>query len=101
MHTSPIILFDGVCNFCNSTVNFILKQDKKGIIKFSPLQSPAGQRLLKAHQLPLQDFNSFLFIENGEPYSASTAVLRLIKYLPWYWQCMIPLPQWRTRFLLD
>lgn len=86
MTESPIILFDGVCNFCNSTVNFILGQDKKQVFRFAALQSEAGQQLLKAYQLPQQDFNSFILIENHKPYRTSTAALRLVKHLPWYWQ---------------
>ena len=86
MTESPLILFDGVCNFCNSTVNFILGQDKKQVFRFAALQSEAGQQLLKAHQLPQQDFNSFILIEKNMPYRASTAALRLLQYLPWYWQ---------------
>ncbi|HYH13781.1 MAG TPA: thiol-disulfide oxidoreductase DCC family protein [Flavisolibacter sp.] len=86
MIESPIILFDGVCNFCNSTVNFILKQDKKQVFRFAALQSTTGQKLLKKHHLPQQEFNSFLFIDNNKSYLASTAALRLVRYLPWYWQ---------------
>jgi predicted DCC family thiol-disulfide oxidoreductase YuxK len=86
MKELPIILFDGVCNFCNNTVNFILRQDKKQVFRFAALQSNAGQQLLKNHHFSQKDFNSFLFIENGKPYTASTAALRLLRYLPWYWQ---------------
>ena len=86
MTESPIILFDGVCNFCNSTVNFILGQDKKQVFRFAALQSEAGQQLLKSYQLPRQDFNSFILIENNKAYRASTAALRLVRHLPWYWQ---------------
>jgi predicted DCC family thiol-disulfide oxidoreductase YuxK len=86
MTESPIILFDGVCNFCNSTVNFILRQDKKQVFRFAALQSKAGQQLLRDFHFTQQDFNSFLLIDNKKPYTASTAALRLIKYLPWYWQ---------------
>jgi predicted DCC family thiol-disulfide oxidoreductase YuxK len=86
MTESPIILFDGVCNFCNSTVNFILGQDKKQAFRFAALQSNTGQLLLKEHHFPLQEFNSFLLVEKNKPYQASTAALRLVKYLPWYWQ---------------
>jgi predicted DCC family thiol-disulfide oxidoreductase YuxK len=86
MTESPIILFDGVCNFCNSTVNFILRQDKKQVFRFAALQSKAGQQLLRNFHFSQQDFNSFLLIDNKKPYTASTAALRLIKYLPWYWQ---------------
>lgn len=86
MTESPIILFDGVCNFCNYTVNFILGQDKKQVFRFAALQSEAGQQLLKEHHLSQQDFNSFLLIENKKPYTASTAALRLVKYFPLYWK---------------
>jgi predicted DCC family thiol-disulfide oxidoreductase YuxK len=86
MIDSPIILFDGVCNFCNSTVNFVLRQDRKQIFRFAALQSTSGQQLLRQHQLPYQTFNSFIFIDNNKPYLASTAALRLVRYLPWYWQ---------------
>lgn len=82
----PIILFDGVCNFCNSTVNFILRLDKKQVFRFAALQSKAGQELLKEHHFSQEDFNTFLFIESGKLYTASTAALRLVRYLPWYWQ---------------
>lgn len=86
MTESPIILFDGVCNFCNSTVNFILRIDKKQVFRFAALQSNAGQQLLRNYHLSQETFNSFLFIERGKPYTASTAALRLVRYLPWYWQ---------------
>lgn len=82
----PIILFDGVCNFCNSTVNFILRQDKKGVFRFAPLQSEAGQYLLQQYNLIEPGFDSFIFIESGKAYKASTAALQLTRYLPWYWQ---------------
>ncbi|QYO67876.1 DUF393 domain-containing protein [Leptolyngbya sp. 7M] len=40
-----IVLFDGVCNFCNASVNFVIKQDKAGYFKFAPLQSEIGVTL--------------------------------------------------------
>ncbi|MBD0284903.1 MAG: thiol-disulfide oxidoreductase DCC family protein [Flavisolibacter sp.] len=86
--TNPIILFDGVCNFCNGMVLFIIKQDKQKVFRFAALQSEAGQRLLKTYQLPRNDFDSFLLIENGKVYRSSTAGLRLYNKLPWYWMWM-------------
>lgn len=82
----PIILFDGVCNFCNGAVNFIIKQDKKGIFRFAPLQSAAGQRLLKQYNLSNNQFDSFLLIADGTVYKKSTAGLKLYNNLPWYWK---------------
>ncbi|MBD0350840.1 MAG: thiol-disulfide oxidoreductase DCC family protein [Flavisolibacter sp.] len=86
--TNPIILFDGVCNFCNGMVLFIIKQDKQKVFRFAALQSEAGQRLLETYQLPRNDFDSFLLIENGKVYRSSTAGLRLYNKLPWYWMWM-------------
>jgi predicted DCC family thiol-disulfide oxidoreductase YuxK len=86
-HPSPaIILFDGVCNFCNGTVNFIIKQDKKGIFRFAPLQSEKGRQMLAQMGLSEKYLNSFVFIEHGKAYMKSTAGLRLYNRLPWYWK---------------
>jgi predicted DCC family thiol-disulfide oxidoreductase YuxK len=82
----PIILFDGVCNFCNGVVNFIIRQDKKKVFRFAALQSEAGQKLLEQYGLPKEKFDSFLLIDNGKAYKSSTAGLRLYSRLPWYWK---------------
>lgn len=81
----PVILFDGVCNFCNAGVNFIIRQDKKKLFRFAALQSDAGQRLLTEHGLPTKELNSFILIEEGKVYNKSTAGLRVYRKLPWYW----------------
>ena len=81
MENNPIILFDGVCNFCNSSVNFVIERDKKSVIKFAALQSDAGQQLLQQFNLSPPEFNSFIFIAAGNIYTASTAALKVCKYL--------------------
>ncbi len=85
MSAQPVILFDGVCNFCNGAVNFTIKRDKNKIIKFAPLQSESGRRLTKEFGIPENDMRSFLFIENGKVYNRSTAALRVCKYLKGLW----------------
>jgi predicted DCC family thiol-disulfide oxidoreductase YuxK len=82
----PIILFDGVCNFCNGAINFVLKQDKKGVFRFAPLQSEAGQKLLQQYHLPTEEFESFVLIDDGKVYKKSSASLRVLNKLPWYWK---------------
>ena len=84
----PIILFDGVCNFCNGWVNFLIRQDKKKIFRFAALQSHAGQKLLEKYGLLKQQFDSFIYMEEGKIYKASTAGLQLNKKLPFYWRWM-------------
>ena len=83
---NPVILFDGVCNFCNGSVNMIIRQDSKKIFRFAPIQSVAGQRLLKEYGIQEVSPDSFVLIENGKAYTASTAGLRVSKHLPWYWK---------------
>ena len=82
----PLVLFDGVCNFCSGSVNFLIKQDKGKKLKFAPLQSAAAQALLPARGLNNHALNSFILIEGQNAYVRSTAALRLLSYLPWYWQ---------------
>jgi predicted DCC family thiol-disulfide oxidoreductase YuxK len=79
-----IILFDGVCNYCNAMVNFIIKKDKKKLFRFAALQSPAGQNLLEKYYLEKDSFDSFIFISKGNVYQKSTAALMISQYLPWY-----------------
>ena len=89
----PIILFDGVCNLCNRAVQFIIKHDKKNIFRFASLQSETGQKLLSEYNLPLNEFNSFILIENGKAYSRSTGALHVVKklngMLPWLYTFII------------
>ena len=82
----PIILFDGVCNFCNGAINFVLKQDKKDNFRFAPLQSEVGQKLLQEYNLSTKEFDSFVLIDNGKVYKKSAASLRVMNKLPWYWK---------------
>jgi len=77
----PIILFDGVCNFCNGAVNFTIKRDKQKQIRFAALQSEAGRQLVQQYGLPDDDMRSFLFIENSKVYNRSTAALKVCMYL--------------------
>ena len=85
MNQQPIILFDGICNFCNSAVNFTIKRNTKANIFFAPMQTDAGQKLLKQYDLPLDDMQSFIFIENGIVYKQSTAALKVCRHLRGLW----------------
>jgi len=80
-----VILFDGVCRWCNAWVTFILARDPHGRFKFGTLQSEPAQRILRELQLPTDDFTTFLFLEHGRVHSKSTAVLLIAKQLPGLW----------------
>ena len=84
----PIILFDGVCNFCNNAVNFVIKRDPKSVFKFATLQSSVAQEILKSHNLDNAEMNSFVLIENDKIYSKSTAALRVCRRLKGLWPLM-------------
>jgi predicted DCC family thiol-disulfide oxidoreductase YuxK len=73
----PVILFDGVCNFCNSAVNFIIKQDKKRIFRYAALQSETGKKLLQQHNLSSAELDSFVLIDGDKAYKRTTAALHL------------------------
>ena len=82
MEESPIVLFDGVCNYCNTMVNFAIRNDKKAIIKFAPLQSEAGRMLKEKYQVN-PEIDSVILIDNGKVYTYSDAAIRITKYLRW------------------
>ena len=81
----PIVLFDGVCNLCNSAVQFIIRHDKKNTFMFTSLQSDTGKKLLAQYDLPLNELNSFILIENNKAYTRSSGALRVIKKLKGLW----------------
>ena len=78
----PIVLFDGVCNFCNRMVNFAIKNDKKGTLKFAPLQSAIGEKLKQEYNI-LPSADTIVFIDKGKAYTYAKASIRVCKYLDW------------------
>ena len=80
-----VILFDGVCNLCDSAVNFIIDHDKKGVFKFAALQSPYGRQTLEKLGLNTHEFNSMVLISNERVYQKSTAALKIAKKLNGLW----------------
>lgn len=76
-----IILFDGICNFCNYWVNFILVKDKKDQFRFATLQSQKGQEILLKLNLPQNNFDSLIFISGSEIKKKSLAVFEIAKTL--------------------
>ncbi|NNE99912.1 MAG: DUF393 domain-containing protein [Pyrinomonadaceae bacterium] len=76
-----IVLFDGVCNFCNSSVNYIIERDLNDRFKFAPLQSEAAAPLIAKHGIDREETDSLILIENETAYVYSTASLRIAKKL--------------------
>ena len=74
---ASIVLFDGVCNLCSGFVQFVSPRDPEGKYRFASLQSDVGQALLAEHDLPTDELESVVLIEDGESYVKSAAVIRI------------------------
>lgn len=72
----PLILFDGVCNLCNGSVQFVIKHDKESKFLFASLQSDKGQEILKHLGLKTDNFDSFILLDKGKIYTKSSGVLK-------------------------
>jgi predicted DCC family thiol-disulfide oxidoreductase YuxK len=81
-----VILFDGICNFCSSSVNFIIARDTKNRFRFAALQSDFGKRFLKQSGLNTQNLKTIILIEHGKFYTKTGAALRIAKYLKGFWK---------------
>jgi predicted DCC family thiol-disulfide oxidoreductase YuxK len=81
----PVILFDGVCNFCARSVRFVIERDPRGVFRFAPLQSDTGRRLLREHGLDETAMGSFVLVDGPGAWRESDAALRVCKQLrgPW------------------
>jgi predicted DCC family thiol-disulfide oxidoreductase YuxK len=113
---SEVVLFDGVCNFCDASVNFIIEHDKAAYFKFAPLQSNEGTRLANEYGFEsatakpenaasdLIPIDSIILIEDDKAYIHSTAALRILRRLgaPWSWAYVFviiprPIRDWAYR----
>ncbi|KAL7462958.1 hypothetical protein ACHAXS_003330 [Conticribra weissflogii] len=77
----PVILFDGVCNLCNSAVNLALDWDPNGKLRFAALQSNVGKSLLQAHGRRADDISSIVFVTTKGAYTKSDAILGITSEL--------------------
>lgn len=77
----PVILFDGVCNLCNASVQFIIKHDKKSAFRFASLQSEFGKKIITKFDLADKNIDSVMLLENNTVELKSTAALQIAKRL--------------------
>ncbi len=82
----PILLFDGVCNVCDRSVQFVLDHDSRGTVRFASLQSDVGRRLLAQHGIDAE-VDSVVLVEGGRAHVRSDAALATARLLdaPWRW----------------
>jgi len=82
-----LMLFDGMCNFCSASVSLALALDRRGVLRFCPIQSPYGRALAARHGLDPDDPTTFVFFERGAPLGRSAGALAFARRLPapWRW----------------
>ena len=99
-----IILFDGVCNLCNTSVNFVIKNDKKGVFRFAPIQTDFGETTLKKHHINTKDTDSIILIDEDIHYIKSTAALYIAKELSGAYPllfCFMIVPKFIRNWIYD
>jgi predicted DCC family thiol-disulfide oxidoreductase YuxK len=105
----PVLLYDGVCGFCNKTVQMILEHDRRGTMRFAALQSDYGRAVVERHP-PLKNIDSMIYVESpGDAarervFTRSTAALRVVSYLGGVWKLALVgslLPRRLRDFLYD
>ncbi len=98
-----IVLFDGVCVLCNSSVHFIIAKDQKQIFYFTALQSKIGKELLQKHHIA-PTIDSIVLLDESRVYKKSKAVFQILKQLDTYWKVLLIfqyLPVFITDFCYD
>ena len=101
---SYIILFDGICNFCNYWVDFIIKRDKDKTLKFATLQSDAGEKIANQFSMENKNIDSIIFIKGRNYFLRSDAVLEIAKELKSFWKILYLLkviPRHLRNFIYD
>src|SRR4051812_29187915 len=81
-----VILFDGVCNFCNAFVNFVRKHDKNNVFSFAPIQTKEARALLRKTNEIFINLQTVYLVENNVNYKRSRAVFRIFRKLPYPWK---------------
>ncbi|MGB1011168.1 MAG: thiol-disulfide oxidoreductase DCC family protein [Thiolinea sp.] len=85
---NPVIVFDGICNFCNGSVNFIIQRDAAATFRFTPVQSEYAQQLMAKYGLSGVGVDTFLLIKNEKSYTTTDAALEICRDLDGYWPLM-------------
>lgn len=89
--TERIILFDGVCNLCNASVKFIIRNDPKALFSFAPLQSQFAKKTLKSKSISTEKIESLILVERDNVFFKSTAALKIARNLKSPWPVFYPL----------
>lgn len=83
-----LVIFDGVCNFCVGSVNFVLRHEAGDRLQFTPLQSGTGSRMVRDLGFDPADAKTFVLVDDGRAYVRSAAAIRVARYLRWPWRAL-------------
>ncbi len=86
--TTTILFFDGHCNLCNNSVDFVITRDKKHMFRFAPLQGETAKDVLDDVNIDLEHPDSFVLSKDNEVYFRSTAALMVARQLGFPWSLM-------------
>ncbi|HSD73263.1 MAG TPA: thiol-disulfide oxidoreductase DCC family protein [Steroidobacteraceae bacterium] len=84
----PVLLFDGVCKLCTGSVAFVLRHEGDQDLRFAPLQSPAGVRLMQEFSIDPNQMKTFVVIADGKAYVRSDAAIRVARFLRGAWKLL-------------
>jgi len=83
--TKPTILFDGVCNLCNSSVDFVIRRDQNDTFQFASLQSSYARNHPLIPNDPTKNLDTVILLKDQKVYTKSSAALRIAKELNGFW----------------
>ncbi len=83
-----LILFDGICNFCNTAVQLVIEVDRQQIFKFAAIQSELGQKIYRQHGLDPHDIQTLMLVDGEQALTKSDAVLAVLSRLEGGWQLL-------------
>lgn len=84
-NSDKIVLFDGVCRLCSFWARFLIRFDNDKIFRLATVQSKQGKKILEHYGLPTEYYETMVYVEQGECYIRSTALLKILRQLPFPW----------------
>lgn len=92
-----IVVFDAQCLLCNGWVQFILRHDRRGLIRFASIQGTNGRELLARAGLPVEGLQTLLVVDGPRSWQHTAGILRVLHALGWPWRCawigwLVPAP---------
>lgn len=97
----PILFFDGVCNLCNSTVDYVIRRDRSGTIRFASLQSDIASELLADHPVDPTDLDTIILLQDNQVYTKSDAGIIIMDTIGGWMKIPAFIGKLTPRFIAD